>query len=254
MIDIHSHILPAVDDGAKNEAESILMLEAAIKDGIYAIVATPHYHPRYRNEKADVLVKVEALRQVVRENQLKIDILAGQEIRIYGELLEDYEAGKLLTIADQNAYMLIEFPPQHVPQYAEKLFYEMSLVGLTPVIAHPERNLEFLRNPDKLYQLVKKGALAQLTASSLMGGFGKHVEKFSRQLIEADLIHTIATDAHNTRDRSFNMSHAYEEIIKKYGTSYASYFTKNTQLMVEGKPIYENQPQLVGKKKFFGIF
>jgi len=254
MIDIHAHILPMIDDGAKNEAESLLMLEAAIKDGIHTIVATPHYHPRYRNEKSDILAAVEKLQEVAEENQLEVDILPGQEIRIYGEFLEGFEADKLLTVAANSTHILIEFSSQSIPHYTEKLFYDIEMCGLTPVIAHPERNAEFLANPDKLYELVRKGALAQLTTGSLLGYFGKEIQKFSKQLIEADLVHFIATDAHNNTSRSFNISQAYEEIVKRYGIGHAAYFTKNAQLMLESKPIYGNQPQPIGKKKFFGIF
>ena len=254
MIDIHSHILPGVDDGSQNDEQSVLMLKKAIDDGIHTIVATPHYHPKFLNKKSIVLTKVEKLKRLARENQLMINILPGQEIRIYGELLEDYEAGKLLTIAANSTYILLEFPFRHVPHYTEKLLYDIEIHGLIPVIAHPERNREFLANPDKLFNFVAKGALTQLTTSSLLGYFGKEVQKLSHQLIEANLVHTIATDAHNITDRSFNMSQAYDEIIKKYGVSYASYFTENARLIIEGKPIYGEQPQPVEKKKFFGIF
>jgi protein-tyrosine phosphatase len=254
MIDIHSHILPVVDDGSGSEMESLLMLKAAIKEGIHTIVATPHYNDKYVNEKSQLLAKVGRLRRIVKENHLKIDVLPGQEIRIYGELLEDYEAGKLLTIANNSSYMLIEFPFRHVPRYAEKLLYDIQLYGIKPVIAHPERNLEFLNNPERLYNLVAKGALTQITTSSLTGYFGKSVQKFSNQLIEANLVHTIATDAHNIADRSFNMSHAYEKIMKKYGMDYVSYLKNNAHLIVEGKAVYREQPYPVAKKKFFGIF
>jgi len=237
MIDIHTHILPAVDDGARNEAESLLMLRAAIREGIHTIVATPHYNRKHSLEKASILDKVENLKQLAKNDQLKIDILPGQEIRLYGDLLEDYQAGKILTLADNSNYMLIELPFKHVPQHTESLLHEIEAQGIKPVIVHPERNLEFLENPDKLYQLVAKGALTQLTTSSLIGYFGKNVQNFSRQLIERNWVHTIATDAHNTSDRPFNMSQAYEEIAKRYGVDYVSYFNGNARLMIEGKSV-----------------
>lgn len=253
MIDIHSHILPAVDDGSKSEEESLLMLKTAIQDGIRMIVATPHYNHRYVNEKSTILAEVDKLKQLIKANHLEIEVLPGQEVRVYGELIADYEAGKLLTIAAHSNYMLIEFPFQHVPYYAERLLYDMELCGIKPVIAHPERNLVFLKHPEKLYHLVTKGALTQLTASSLTGYFGKEVQKFSKQLIEANLIHTIATDAHNTTDRSFNMSQAYEEIIKKYGMSYVAYFKENANSIIAGQPVYGEQPHPIGRKKLFGF-
>jgi len=254
MIDLHSHILSAVDDGSRSEEDSLLMLKAAIQDGIHTIVATPHYNHRYTNEKSKILAEVRKLKQLIKTNHLEIEILPGQEVRVYGELVADYEAGKLMTIADHSTYMLIEFSAGHVPHYTERLLYDMELSGIKPVIAHPERNLELIKNPEKLYNFVTKGALTQLTASSLTGYFGKDVQKFSKQLIESNLIHTIATDAHNTTDRSFNMSQAYEVIAKEYGMSYVSYFKKNANLIIADQPIYGDQPLPVGRKKFFGFF
>lgn len=255
MIDIHSHILPAVDDGSKNTAESLLMLEAAIYAGINTIVATPHYNYKYANNKSKILAEVEKLNKIVKTNNLNINILPGQEIRIYGELLEDYEAGELLTIADNGMYMLVELPFKQVPYFTDNLLYNIELYGIKPIIAHPERNSEFLENPNKLYNLVAKGALTQLTTSSLIGFFGKKIQKFCNQLIKANLVHTIATDAHNVSNRSFNMSEAYEEISKKYGKDYVSYFKENAKLIIEGKSIDDvEEPQSPTKKKFFRIF
>jgi len=253
MIDIHTHILPAVDDGSKSDAESLLMLEAAVQDGIHTLVATPHYNGRYASEKVTILEEVARLNQMIKENNLRIEVLPGQEIRIYGDLLLDYEAGKLLTVAGCSSYMLIELPFEHVPHYAQRLLYDLELAGIKPIIAHPERNKEFLKHPEKLYQFVKKGALTQLTAASLLGCFGGDVQKFSKQLIEANLIHTIATDAHNMSNRAFNMSEAYELIIKKYGHNYASYLQENAQLIITDKPIYGEAPSPIGKKKLFGF-
>jgi len=254
MIDIHTHILPAVDDGSKSYAESLLMLEAATRDGIQTIVATPHYNERYASEKATILEEVAKLNQLIKENNLMIEVLPGQEIRIYGELLLDYEAGKLLTVAGCSSYMLIEFPFGHVPHYAQRLLYDLELAGIKPIIAHPERNKEFLKHPEKLYHFVKKGALTQLTAASLMGYFGGDVQKFSKQLIEANLIHTMATDAHNMSNRAFNLSEAYELIMKKYGNGYVSYLQKNAQLIITDGSVYGEEPLPIGKKKLFGFF
>ena len=254
MIDIHSHIIPAIDDGARSEDESLLILQAAIDDGIHTIVATPHYNYKYYNEKSKILAEVEKLKQTIKTKNLKINILPGQEIRIYGELLADYESGKLMTLADNSRYMLVEFPFQHIPRYAENLLYEIELYGVKPIIAHPERNREILNNPEKLYNLVAKGALTQLTSSSITGYFGKEIQKFSNQIIKANLAHTIASDSHNISDRSFDMNEAYEIIEKKYGIDYVYYFKENAQLIIEGKHIDVEQPQPIEKKKFLGIF
>ena len=126
----------------------------------------------------------------------------GQEIRLYGELKRDLERGRLLSLAGTK-YLLIELPYHHVPRYAEKLLFDLQLNGYIPIIAHPERNLELMENPDLLYRLVKNGACAQLTCSSLAGRFGRSVKRLARRFLEANLIHFIASDAHNLTTRSF---------------------------------------------------
>lgn len=254
MIDIHTHILPNVDDGAKDEIESHWMLKNAMKDGIHTVVATPHFHhdhPRFSLESPKVIKRVERLRKYIQKHQLKINILPGQEVRIFGELIEYYEAGKILTIADKKSHMLIEFPFHEVPHYTEKLFYELNLREIVPIIAHPERNSDILKNPEKLLNVVEKGALTQLTAGSLLGNYGKDVQKFSHQLMENNLIHIIATDAHNVDKRPFNMNRAMVEVVKKYGEDQASYFINNAKSVALGKQVVIKPPKPVGKKKFF---
>jgi len=254
MIDIHCHILPGIDDGASNEAESLAMLQTAVDEGIHTIVATPHYISKYPTEKQRILSKVEELNRVIETNQLPINILPGQEIRAYGELLEDYEAGKLLAIGNGSRYILLEFSASHVPRYAEKLLYNMEFQGLKAIIAHPERNAEMMENPDKLYKLVEKGALTQITAASVIGLFGKKIQAFTHQIIEANLAHVIASDAHNTTSRGFVMKQAFAKIEGKYGNGCVRYLQENAQLILENQIIYPEQFEQIKKKKFLGIF
>jgi len=248
MIDLHSHALPGIDDGARNDAESLSMLKQAVENGIDTLVLTPHYDHRYTNEKADILIQTERLQQLALENGLKLQLLPGQEVRIHSELLEDKRLGKLLTLA-HSRYMLVEFPANRIPSCTEWLFYELEVMGIKPVIAHPERNLELLDKPEKLHTFVTRGALAQLTAGSVLGLFGKHVQKFSHQLIDADLVHVVASDAHNLDKRPFNLGEAYEVIFQKYGLEQVNYFGDNAQLMIEDQVIYPRTPQEIRRKK-----
>ncbi len=254
MIDIHCHILPAIDDGASNEEDSLAMLKVAVDEGIRTIVATPHHNRKYSNDQQKILTKVAELNELIAAKDLPIKVIPGQEIRIYGELLLDYENNKLVTIGNTSRYMLIEFSSNHVPHYAERLLYDMELHGLKPIIVHPERNAEIMENPDKLYQLVQKGALTQVTACSVTGYFGKKIQKFTHQLIEANLTHVIASDAHNTTGRGFKMRQTFAEIEAKYGMDYVYYFQENAQRIVDNQTIYPDQPEEVRKKKFLGIF
>lgn len=256
MIDIHSHILPGIDDGAQTENDSIDMAKVAVEEGITHIVATPHHKNRtYDNYRTDIIKHVSVLNDLFAENNLPLTVLPGQEIRIYGEINEDFEAGELLT-ANETKYMLIEFPSDSVPQYAEQLFYDMQLAGHIPVIVHPERNRELLTDPNRMYELIRGGALSQVTAASVVGKFGKQIEAFSHQLIESNLTHFVASDAHNTTSRGFHLQAAYQTIKETHGLDYYYMLHENSQLLVDNANVNRMEPMHVQKKrkKLFGLF
>jgi protein-tyrosine phosphatase len=254
MIDLHCHILPGVDDGAQSLSDSLNMARKALEQGIHTIVATPHHlNNSYENPKRLILARVEELNQLLQKEQIDVKILPGQEVRVHGEMIEGYAAGEILTV-NHTPYVLVEFPSNHVPRYTEKLFYDLQVNGLIPVIVHPERNQEIIERSDLLYQLVKKGALTQITAASVCGDFGKKIKNFSLQLIEANLTHFLASDAHNLTKRTFKMREAYDVMEQKYGSEMVYYFDENAHLVVEGKPIYKEDPERIKKKKFFKLF
>jgi protein-tyrosine phosphatase len=202
MIDLHSHILPGIDDGARDLSDSVNMAKKAVEQGIHTIVATPHHlNNRYENPKQTIIDRVRELNKVLLDEKIDLNVLPGQETRIYGEMLAGYEQDEILPI-DNTQYVLVEFSSTHVPRYTEKLFYDLQTKGLIPVIVHPERNQEIIERPEVLYQLVKKGALTQVTAASISGDFGKKIKNFSMQLIEANLTHFIAFK-HFTINSSF---------------------------------------------------
>jgi protein-tyrosine phosphatase len=254
MIDLHSHILPSGDDGARELSESVKMAQKAVEQGIHTIVATPHHlNNRYENPKQTIIDRVRELNKVLLDEKIDLNVLPGQETRIYGEMLAGYEKGEILPI-DNTQYVLVEFSSTHVPRYTEKLFYDLQTKGLIPVIVHPERNQEIIERPEVLYQLVEKGALTQVTAASLCGDFGKKIKNFSLQLIDSNLTHFISSDAHNTSNRTFKMREAYDIIQAKYGNDMVYLFQENAELVIKGSHVYKEVPERIKKKKFFKIF
>ncbi|MBT2738377.1 tyrosine-protein phosphatase [Bacillus sp. ISL-7] len=253
MIDIHCHILPGVDDGAKSVEDSLTMAREAAKEGIHTIIATPHLNSQYDNRRELIIPKVGELNQALLEAKIDVTILPGQEPRIYGEILEDIEKDEIQTLNDSQ-YIFIEFPSNHVPRYTEKLLFDLQVQGLTPIIVHPERNSELIERPEVLYRLVEKGALTQVTASSLNGYFGKKIKGFSIQLVEANLTHFIASDAHNIVNRTFKMAEAFHFIESKFGIDYVYLFQENAELLVEGKNVIKEIPVQIKKKKKFLLF
>jgi len=253
MIDIHSHVIPGISDEPDCIDESLQLLESALQNGINTVIATPHHNRSNANDKHRVIYQVHRLQQAAKKQDLPINLLTGLEICMYDTLLEDYKAGNLLTLASSR-YMLIEFPAAGVPLYAERIFYELEMLGIKPIIAHPERNADFIKSPDKLYNLIQKGALAQLTGSSLLGLLGRRIQVFSRKLINANLVHFIATDAHNTRERPFNMREACKTITSEHGSKLLDYFENNARMVIEDKAIYTHDAKQVVRKKIFGMF
>ncbi|WP_286230079.1 tyrosine-protein phosphatase [Neobacillus mesonae] len=253
MIDIHCHILPGVDDGAQTMEDSITMAKQAAKEGIHTIIATPHLNHQYDNRKQAIVEKVDAVNLALKQEGVNLIILPGQEPRIYGEIIEDYEKNEIQTL-NGSRYVFIEFPSNHVPMYSEKLLFDLQVKGLTPVIVHPERNSELIEHPDVLYNLVEKGALTQVTASSLCGYFGKKIKIFSEQLIEANLTHFIASDAHNVVNRAFKMEEAFNLIESDFGVDYVYLFTENAEFLIDNKNIIKEMPERIKKKKKFLFF
>lgn len=254
MIDIHSHILPGIDDGAKTINDSIEMAKTAVNEGITTIIATPHHkNNQFNNLKSSILIKVNDLNTVLKQENIPLTVLPGQEVRIYGEVIEDYYKEEILTL-NHTKYLFIEFPSSSVPRYSERLLYELQTEGIIPIIVHPERNKELQDKPDLLYKFVKNGALTQVTASSLVGYFGKNVKKFSEQLIEYNLTHFIASDAHNIYNRNFKMAEALDVIDENFGLDYIYLFKENAQFLVEDQNVIKEIPERIQRKKFLGIF
>jgi protein-tyrosine phosphatase len=254
MIDIHCHILPSVDDGAKDMSESIQMARQAVVEGIHTIIATPHHmNGKYENQKQAIMEDVKELNTVLQKERIPLTILPGQETRIFGEILEEEEFTHILPL-NKTQYVFIELPSGHVPRYTERILFDIQLKGLTPIIVHPERNQEIMSNPDTLYNLVKKGSLTQITASSVAGYFGKKIQKLSFQLIEANLTHFIASDAHNVKNRAFKFEEGLDKVESKFGVDMVYFFTENAELLIDGKNIMKEIPERVKVKKFLGLF
>ncbi|MEV5037257.1 tyrosine protein phosphatase [Peribacillus frigoritolerans] len=254
MIDLHCHILPGVDDGSLDMQDSMAMAKKAVEAGITHLFATPHHlNERYINVKGDILDRVFELNECLQQENIPLSVHPGQELRIHRELFVSLEKGEVLTLDNTNKYLLLELPSGYVPTYTQELIYELLLKGIIPIIVHPERNKELLKNRNLLFKLVQEGALTQLTSGSIIGLFGKNIKSFSKKIIEHNLAHFIATDAHNIGYRGFTLQEAYEAITKTYGIEHAFYFKENAEQLLKGQ-----SPSIVTpvpfKNKILGIF
>lgn len=255
MIDLHCHILPGIDDGAQDMEDSLAIARMAVAEGITHILATPHHQAHgWVNEKEEVEALVAKVQEEIDAEEIPLTLFAGQEVRLYGEIIEDIKAGKIQFIDEDEQYLLIEFPSTSVPSYAERLFYELQTMAVTPIVVHPERNQTIQKHPEILRNLIDKGALAQLTAGSYIGEYGKDAKKMSKRLIDANLVHYIASDAHNTSTRKFYLKDSYAALEKDYGSSLVKKYQERTKDLVNGELIFPEETKKVKKKGFFDLF
>jgi len=200
--DIHCHILPGIDDGAKDLEQSLAMARIAVADGIRTIIATPHhFNGVYRNPAAAVRDATDRLQQTLDAEGIELELLPGSEHHLVPELVGALAAGTALTLGDFGRAVLVELPVHTVPLGSEELLEQILAQGLVPIIAHPERNSELARHPERLADWVAMGCLAQVTGQSCTGQFGPLVQAVARQMLTRGLIHFLASDAHRDRRR-----------------------------------------------------
>lgn len=236
MIDIHAHILPGVDDGPKGWDDALAIVRMAAKDGIEHIVSTSHMLPDgpYANKRSDLLPLIEALQQKVTAEALSITIHAGGEVYLTPDTALRLKAGEVLSYCDAGKYMLVELPSSEIPSYTEQALFELQLQGVTPIIAHPERNLGVMREPQRLFDIVERGVLTQVTASSLDA---KPFRETAELLIRHRATHFIATDTHGVRRRRPILSEHRERLIDLVGEEgTARLLRENARAVIDGVP------------------
>ena len=223
MTDIHSHIIPRIDDGSRNIVESLEMLAAAFESGVDAIVATPHCNipdvcGNYENE--DIEISFEILSAAANRAGIPIKIYRGAEIYATEYLPELLEDGRVRTI-NGGKYFLTEFPFDELPDYAFDVLYRCLELGFVPIIAHPERYEFVLYDWQIAYEFVKMGCLLQVNKSSFFGDFGQEQRLCAEQLAHHNLIAAVASDAHSADVRTTEMGRTREYLIRKYGTEFS---------------------------------
>ena len=247
IVDLHNHVLPGVDDGPSTELEAILLIQNAAKNGVTHIVATPHHrNGQFNQDINEIKNSIHIMNLLLQDRGIPVTILPGMEVHLHGEIMEDLEKG-MLTLADSHKYVLIEFPTQQIPQFTEAVFYELQLKGYIPIIAHAERNGEIRRHPKKLVELVNKGALVQVTAGSVTGANGKDLQKFALKLCHHQLVHFIASDAHDFKNRPFLIQQAFLVIQQKFGKEFVKYYQKNAIYVLDGVEFETFPPRLFEK-------
>jgi protein-tyrosine phosphatase len=220
MIDIHSHILPGVDDGARTLDEALDMLRMAADQGVTKQVLTPHIHyGRYENTKADLEQHFNRFVADVDAASINIELQLAAEVRIGTEVMQlaAQDAIPYLGIHNDKKVFLLEFPRVEVPVGSDNLVKWLINKGYMPLIVHPERNQTFVNHPHKLKQLTDMGCYTQVTASSLTGNFGEDVKDNAFTLINNGLASAIASDCHNLKGRKPDLSTGLQAVQNRFG-------------------------------------
>ncbi len=244
MIDLHCHILPELDDGAKNWEEAIKMAEIAKNGGINHIVATPHIYPDfYFPEIEKIKEKFEEFKSKVKD----INLYLGTDLHLTPETIKYLKEGSALTI-NNGRYVLIEPPEFFNSEELENMLFSLRAEGYTPIITHPERYEVFREKKELLFKLFEQGNLLQLTSASITGYFGETVQDFCYELVKAKIIHLIASDGHSPRKRIPFLKEAYEKIEFWESSNFVEYLKENARSVLFNEEVEEFKVEKKKKK------
>lgn len=253
MIDIHSHVLPQIDDGPASWEETMAMLNQAEEDGVQEVAITHHILSNLDYEREEeIIAKFRELQERIAIEKLNIKIHLGAEIYAQADM-QLYHT--ISTYNNNKKYFLVEFPMQGIPRFVADRFFELVTQGMVPIIAHPERNMGFVRKPERAFDFVQRGALLQMNAGSILGRHGKPIKETALILLNSNLIHFVGSDGHNTRRRPLQLGAAYDAVADGWGVERADrLFIENPRKALAGEAIVAPDPLPVEplKKGFWG--
>ncbi len=222
--DIHSHPLPGIDDGAATLEASLRMAQTAARFGTTLLVATPHrYWDGHENRPDRIRALTSEVQEALAATKFghRIEVVAGQEIRLTPDTAFELRHGDVLTIGDTGVYALVEPPFDHLPDWFAQALRRIVTEGIRPVLAHPERNAALQQDPELSHALIDAGALFQVTAMSILGENGSRAQATARWMLDRDLATVVASDSHSPTWRPPDLRTVYRYLCKEYGTSVA---------------------------------
>jgi protein-tyrosine phosphatase len=253
LVDIHSHVLFGVDDGARKIEDSLAMVRMAEEHGTTDLVCTPHCSPTYAflpDVNAERIAQIEAAAGGV------LRLHTGCDFHLTFDNIQDAIAHPGKYTIDHKNYLMVEFSEMLVFHNTGEIFQRLQAAGMIPVITHPERNGLLRQRIEAMAEWVAAGARVQVTAQSLTGRFGKRAEAFSRQLLDRGMVHVIASDGHDTEHRPPLMDEAYAWLVGEYSEELARLLCiENPNATLVGQPMkMPPGADAAGKKKWFGLF
>lgn len=238
FIDIHTHLLPGVDDGARNMTEALKLVRMAYQNGTRAIVLTPHFRGKFKKNTPEQLQEVfSAFAQRVKRELPQMELYLGNEAYYEQELPTRLAEKRVLTI-NNSRYCLLEFSPGTLRSQILVGVAETVRNGFIPIIAHAERYGAFRKNDDLVDEVLDMGALIQMNADSIMGKHGLFIKLFCSRLLKERKAHFVATDTHDDTIRPPLLRECFLHVHRKYGSEYArQLFISNGQRVIEDRTL-----------------
>jgi protein-tyrosine phosphatase len=235
MIDIHTHVLAGLDDGACSLEEGVAMLRIAAESGTTDLVATPHANLQFRFDPAAIDARLSEL-SLAAGNAVRLH--RGCDFHLYFDNIQDALAHPAKYTINGGSYLLVEFPDVLIANTTDEVFHRLLQAGMIPIITHPERNFLLHRRMEQMAGWVAAGCLIQVTAQSFLGRFGSEARNVARELMRRDMVHFVASDAHDAEDRTPSLREAYRHVSNKYGAARAErLFIHNPGAVIRSAPL-----------------
>jgi len=237
LIDLHCHILPGLDDGARDLDVSLAMARHEVAQGVTAVAATPHILPGlYHNSGPAIRQAIQDLQSVLDRERIALRLVTGADVHMTPDFVGGLRSGQLLTIADSR-YVLVEPPHHTAPPQLEDFFFNLVVAGYVPILTHPERLSWVPARYEIIKKLVRAGVWMQITAGSFTGAFGRNALYFAERMLDEGCVHFIATDAHDTERRPPDLARGRDCVAKRVGA-------KEAERLVLTRPlgILQDQP------------
>jgi len=253
LIDIHSHILWGLDDGARTLEDSVAMARMAVEHGTTDLVATPHANPMYKFDPELIAQRVAEL-SIATEGKLRVH--SGCDFHLSFDNIQDALAHPRKYTINHASYLLVEFSDLLIFGNTGEIMDRLRNQGMTPVITHPERNALLRQRTDAMAEWVASGVRIQITAQSLLGDFGRHARDFCKLLLDRRLVHFVASDAHDCQRRPPVLDQARLWITEEYGETLAeTLLVTNPRAVLTGVPLDDYPDEVVPQsRKWYQIF
>ncbi|MEM7313714.1 MAG: CpsB/CapC family capsule biosynthesis tyrosine phosphatase [Planctomycetota bacterium] len=256
FVDIHCHLVPGIDDGAKTWDDTLAMARMAVEDGTRTIIVTPHQLGNFSHNDGDLIRQRTAqVQQVLNDHKIPLQVLPGGDVRIEDGMVRKIGEGSVMSLGDHRLHVLLELPHElYFP--IEPVLAKLETAGMQGILSHPERNAGILTNPGLLPGLVDQGCLMQVTCGSLVGTFGPASQRLAESMLNDGLVHFLASDGHSPKSRRPRMGRAYRRATELAGSAIADEICcHNPALVAAGRYVEPGRRQVAqprGLSRWFG--